>query len=120
MKQHIIVQGDVLLRPYAGAVPVTASVPADPRYAGLVLAEGEETGYAHFVQGPARLIEATASSPRLLVIDANDALDAAQAILRHALSGAVEAPAKHPSQPLQPGVYEVTLQVEERVGRVTD
>ena len=104
----IIVQGDVLLRPYGGKVPRRKAEVTSPQYGGTVLAHGETTGYAHAVVGDAhRVIAATATSPRLLVVEA------AEALLRHSC-GAIGAPEKHPAQTIPARtVWEIVTQRED-------
>ena len=102
----IIVQGDVLLRPYVGKVPRRTAEATSPQYGGTVLAHGETTGYAHAVVGAHRVIAATATSPRLLVVEA------AEALLRHSCGAG--APEKHPAQTIPARtVWEIVTQRED-------
>jgi len=105
----IIAQGDVLLIPHTGPIPDAPRESVDSRH-GVVLAYGEVTGSAHALDpDSAYVLAATNNSPRLLVIEA------AEAILRHA---------KHPPIALAPNtVWRVVRQVEEVEGvafRVAD
>lgn len=111
MNPRILAQGDVLLREYIGPMPENPTIEAvDPRH-GVVLAYGEATGSAHALDPRGvRVLEPTATTPRLLQIDAADVLGAAEAILRHV---------KHPPQNLPAKtVWEVVQQVEQIEGEV--